>query len=275
MKECPACGASVKEHYSFCRSCGGPLKLPETDLVFCTDCGTRVKASQEVCHSCQRPLAPEGPEDSPPAAPGYQFAVSAWRPQFRVIALLGGSALAIILVAWWLLMPKPQPHLPAVPPVPAESEIKGSPSASEPKTAPASPVLAKASQVSPAPESLPTIEVLRKQLEELLQNMRDAQLNKDLEKYFNYYSPNFPDLDKKRQATTKNWELYNYLELEFKLEEVKLLITGNASALVTWKITYQTPGSEEIKNITQVFKILVSNESDRWRINKLELITKR
>jgi hypothetical protein len=32
--------------------------------------------------------------------------------------------------------------------------------------------------------------------------------------------------------------------------------------------------SEEIKNITQKFKISLSNESDKWRINKLELITK-
>jgi hypothetical protein len=275
MNECPSCGTSIKEHYSFCRSCGGNLKLPETDLVFCTDCGTRVKASQEVCHNCQHPLAPEGPEDSPLAAARYQFALSAWRPQFRVIALLGGSGLAIFLVIWWLFISKPQPHFPAVPPIPVESEIKGSPTVSQPPAAHSSPVPATAGQVSPAPESLPTNEVLKKQLEELLQNMQEAQLNKDLEKYFDYYSPNFPDLDKKRQATTKNWELYNYLDLEFKIDDVKLLITGNASALVTWKIKYQNLGSEEIRNITQIFKILVSNESDRWRINKLELITKR
>ena len=104
--------------------------------------------------------------------------------------------------------------------------------------------------------------------------MREAQLKKDLEQYLNYYSPNFPALDKKRQAITKNWELYDYLDLEYKIDEVKLLITGNASALVTWKITYKMMGSEEIKVSTQKIKIMLSNESDKWRINKLELITK-
>ena len=274
MNECPYCGASSKEHYSFCRSCGAALKLPETELVFCTDCGTRVKASQEVCHSCQRPLAPEGLEHSPPPAAGHQVAVNAWRPQSRVIALLGGSALAILLVTWWLFLSKTQPRFPAVPPIPLESKINSSTTESQPTAAHSSPLLAKAGQVSPAHESLPTTEVLKKQLEELLQNMREAQLKKDLEQYLNFYSPNFPALDKKRQATTKNWELYDYLDLEYKIDEVKLLITGNASALVTWKIKYQIQGSEEIKNITQEFKILFSNESDKWRINKLELITK-
>ena len=108
----------------------------------------------------------------------------------------------------------------------------------------------------------------------MLQNMRAAQLKKDIDQYLNYYSTNFPALDKKRQITAKNWELYDYLDLEYKIDEVKLLITGNASALVTWKIKYRNKGSAEIKYITQKFNIMLSNESDKWRISKLELITK-
>jgi len=274
MNGCPSCGASSKEQYSFCRSCGTALKPSETELVFCTDCGTRVEASQEVCHSCQRPLAPEGLEHSSPTTARHQVAINAWRPPSRVMALVAGLALAISLVTGWLFLSKTQPHFPAVPPIPLESGIKSSTTESQPIAAQLSPVPAKDSEVSPAHESLPTTEVLKKELEELLQNMRDAQLKKDLDQYLNYYSLNFPALDKKRQAIAKNWEIYDYLDLEYKIEEVKLLITGNASVLVNWKIRYQIKGSEEIKNITQQFKILFSNESDKWRINKLELITK-
>jgi hypothetical protein len=128
--------------------------------------------------------------------------------------------------------------------------------------------------MSPATESLPTVEVLKKQLEELLQNMREAQLKKDLDRYMKFYSRNFPDLNKKRQMTLKNWDLYNYLELEFKLEDVKLLITGNALALVTWNIKYQNANSEESNNFTQTFKVWFSNEANKWRIDKLELVGK-
>ena len=105
--------------------------------------------------------------------------------------------------------------------------------------------------------------------------MREAQLKKDLDQYLKYYSFNFPAFDKKRQAIAKNWELYDYLDLEYKIDEVKLLITGNASAIVTWNIKYQRLESDEINTIMQKFKISLSNESDKWRINKLEMITKR
>lgn len=274
MSGCPSCGASSKEQYSFCRSCGTALKPPETELVFCTDCGARVEASQKVCHSCQRPLAPEGLEHSPPATAGHQVAINAWRPQSRVMALVGGLALAILLVTGWLFLSKTQPHSPAVPPIPLESEVESSTTESQPTASQLSPVPAKAIQVSSLHESLPTTEVLKKELEELLQNMREAQLKKDIEQYLNNYSPNFPALDKKRQAIAKNWELYDYLDLEYKIDEVKLLITGNASALVTWKIKYQIPESNEIKFITQKFNITLSNESGKWRINKLGLIAK-
>ena len=165
-------------------------------------------------------------------------------------------------------------HASLPPPIPSESELKSSTIASQPTTAQPSPVLANSDQVSPKQESLPTSEVLKKELEELLQNMRTAQLNKDLDQYLNYYSTNFPDLDKKRQITAKNWEIYDYLDLEYKIDEVKLLITGNASALVTWKIKYRNKGSEDVKYITQKFNIMLSNEANKWRIRKLELITK-
>src|SRR5512146_1456754 len=116
MNECPACGASIKEQDSFCKSCGAALKLPETDRFFCTECGTRVKASQEVCHSCQQPLTPEDLEHSPPTAAGRQVPVNAWRAPFWAIALIGGSALAVLLVAWWLFPWQTPPRPSAVPP---------------------------------------------------------------------------------------------------------------------------------------------------------------
>ncbi len=274
MNECPACGASCQEEYSFCRYCGAALKLPETERVFCTECGTRIKASQGVCHSCQQPVAPDGLEHPPQTAAEHRVAVNARRAPSWVIALLGGSALAVLLAAWWLFLSKTPPRFAAVPPIPLESELKSSTIDSQPTTAQPSPVPANSDQVAPKQESLPTSEVLKQELEELLQNMREAQLKKDLDQYLSYYSTNFPDLDKKRQITAKNWELYDYLDLEYKIDEVKLLITGNASALVTWKIKYRNKGSEDVKYITQKFNIMLSNDSNKWRIRKLELITK-
>ena len=274
MKDCPVCGAPCQEQNSFCRSCGATLKAPEADLSFCTECGTRVPASQKLCQNCQSPLAATYLKQSPAIPLGYQAALTGWRAQPRGIALVGASILVIFLGIWWFFLGHHQPRLSIGPSIPGESKEKSAPAPSPQVLAPAPAVKTAVAPLSPATESLPTVEVIKKQLEELLQNMREAQLKKDLDRYMKYYSRNFPDLDKKRQATMRNWDLYNYLDLEFKLDEVKLLITGNALAQVTWNIEYQNADSDESKRFTQTFKVWFSNETNKWRIDKLELVGK-
>lgn len=274
MNDCPVCGAPCQEQNSFCGACGATLKVPEADLFFCTECGTRVPASQKLCHNCQSPLATSYLEQSPAIPPGYQVALTGWRAQPRGIALVGASLLVIFLGIWWFFLGHQQPRLPMAPSIPGEPKEKSAPAPSPQVLAPAPAVKPAVAPLSPATESLPTVEVIKKQLEELLQNMREAQLKKDLDRYMEFYSRNFPDLDKKRQTTMKNWDLYNYLDLEFKLDEVKLLITGNALAQVTWNIKYQNADSDESKKFTQTFKVWFSNETNTWRIDKLELVGK-
>jgi hypothetical protein len=226
-----------------------------------------VSASQELCRSCQ--------SQSPAIPPGCQTALTGWRAQPRGIALVGASILVLLLGIWWFARGSQQPRLPITTSIPLEIKKNAKASAASTQvTAAASAVKGEVVSKSPAAASLPTVEVLKKQLEELLQNMREAQLKKDLDGYMHNYSRNFPELAKKRQATVKNWDLYHYLDLEFKLEDVKLLITGNALALVTWDITYQDADSEESKKFRQTFKVRFSNETDKWRIDKLELVSK-
>ncbi len=213
-------------------------------------------------------------EQSPPVSPGYQAALTIWRQQPRSSALVGVSALFIVLGIWWFFQGKPQPRLPMAASIAGEIEEKKAPAPSPQIMASTAAVKPAGDPVPPATASLPTVEVLKKQLEELLQNMREAQLKKDLDQYMEFYSRNFPDLNKKRQMTLKNWGLYNYSELEFKLDEVKLLITGNAIALVAWKIKYQNANSKEYNNFTQTFKVRFANEANKWRIDKLELVGK-
>lgn len=269
MNTCPVCGASGQEQNCFCGSCGTALKPPETDPVLCPECGAGVSNSEDRCSQCQTPLAAAYLEESPAIPFGYQTALTGWRAQPGGIALLGASILTIFLGIWWLFPGNHQPRLPLAPSVPGESKEKTALVA-----APAPAVKPAAARLSPGTDSLPTLEVLKKELEGLLQNMREAHLKKDLDRYMEFYSPNFPELKKKRQATKQNWKLYKYLDLKFKLDEVKLLITGNALALVTWDITYKNADSDEAKKFTQIFKVWFSNETDKWKINKLELVDK-
>jgi hypothetical protein len=226
-----------------------------------------------MCPNCQSPLAATYVKESPAMPLGYQTALTGWQAQPLGIALVGASVLVIFLGIWWFVRGNQQTRLPTTCSVLGVNEKKA-PAPNPQVLTPAPAVKPVVSPISPATESLPTVEVIKKQLEDLLQNMREAQLKKDLDRYMQFYSSNFPELDRKRQVTRKNWDLFNYLDLKFKIDEVKLLITGKALAQVTWNIKYQNADSDELKRFTQTLKVWFSNEADKWRIDKLELVDK-
>jgi hypothetical protein len=116
---------------------------------------------------------------------------------------------------------------------------------------------------------------LKKELEELLLQLREAQLKKDLSLYMQSFSPNLPDLEARRQKTLAVWQAYDYTGLEFKLEEVKPLAEDYAEALVAWTLKFQQKGAPGGKTETQTYKVHFSKEAGKWRVSNLERVRRQ
>jgi len=270
MSECPYCQAHVEESAIFCRACGASLRLPEYDRAFCPHCGARVSIRQEFCHECHWSLVKsteEGPApvEEPPAP--ILVKPSPWKNPW-VWGLLVGAGLIIALLPWLFISGSPSSPVPATPApkVAGEKPPLGAPAPGAPVPGPSPGVGA----ALPAAETPLTNVVLKNQLSEVLNQLREAQLKKDITLYSQAYAPGFPDFDQKRQKTLAVWGAYDYSSLDFDLQEAKLLDADHALAQVTWNIKTEEKKNQNIKTEKQTYKVWFSKDSGQWRISKLE-----
>jgi len=116
--------------------------------------------------------------------------------------------------------------------------------------------------------------VLKDQLSEVLNQLREAQLKKDITQYSQAFAPDFPDFDQRRRKTLAVWEAYDYTSLDFQLAEVKPLDGDQAFALVTWNLNLQQKATHTGKNEAQSYKVWFSKDGGKWRISNLEMVQK-
>ena len=274
MPECPYCQEPVEENAFFCRSCGASLRLPEYDRAFCPHCGALVGERQEFCHECHWSLVQAAGEEAAPgnAAPTLIPAKpSLWKNPW-VWGLLVGIGLVIALLPWLFISSTPPPSGPAspAPKVIVEKPVPPAPAPAPASPSPGSP--AGADGVPPVTETPLSATVLKDQLSELLNQLREAQLKKDISQYAQVFAPNFPDFNQRRQKTLAVWEAYDYSSLDFQLAEVKPLEGDQAFALVTWNLKIQQKATQTGKSETQSYKVWFSKDAGKWRISNLEMV---
>jgi len=264
MPECPVCRTPYEEGLRLCQSCGASLLSPELRPALCPRCGARVSSEQEYCQECHWPLAIEPSEKLRAAFPEP--------PRFTLVSLvkhlwfhgfLVGLGV-VIIISLALLFFKGTP----TPPAPKEREVTAVPSLTPPtQVAPGQP---GTGQTTPPVGSADANAVLKVQLEEVLANLREANLNKDLTRFLNLYSPAFPQREKKGQDISKVWKAYDYLAMGFRIDEVKPLGVDRAYARVTWNIKTQDRNTKNLKDVTRTYQVWFAKESNQWRIRALD-----
>jgi len=170
--------------------------------------------------------------------------------------LLAGAGLMIVVLPWLFFSGPSTPPVPAPPGPRITIEKKPAPIAPAPS----------------APETPLSAAVLRDQLAGPLNQLREAQLKKDISQYSQVFAPDFPDFDKRRQKTLAVWEAYDYSGLDYELVEVKLLDANHAQAAVTWKLNIQQKATQAAKSETQSYIVWFAKDAGKWRISKLEMV---
>ena len=173
--------------------------------------------------------------------------------------LVGLALVLVILLAWVFLRGGPAPSITDGPETAPLTQAP--PSQSE-----AAKASAAVSSPAPAGAGLP----LKGQLEQVLAGIRDANLIKDLSQMLDLYSPSFPHLKEKAENISRLWETYDYLDMDFQVDEVKYLAPQQAFARVTWNIETRNRKTSIIKKTTKTYLVWFTRESDEWRIQALE-----
>jgi hypothetical protein len=109
----------------------------------------------------------------------------------------------------------------------------------------------------------------------LLNQIQDAQYKKDIHLLLQAYAPTFPDLRQKRELTVNIWRRYDYLDLQFQLNDVQQKNATTISGIVTWNIKTRDRKNDEIKTLSKAYQVNFSKESGRWLVQKLKAVDNR
>jgi hypothetical protein len=306
MPLCPHCQSPYEEGQRYCDKCDSYLLDPEEGNRFCPQCGIRVAAKQEVCHKCNASLPVEvGPAPSPPtASPVPEPKVPPQRtpppapddsgtslPLWAMGVIIAAGVVIVALVAFIILRPSAGPSpgpvspptatttekapqvaaLPKAEPAPATTQVapegKVTQETPKPETAP------QPSQtgITPAPAVLPAA-TLEDQIKETLNNLREAQLKQDIILFMSCYSYIYPTLDKKRRDTQAYWHEFNFLGMDYTLDEVKPVGQDTALARVTWTMQVQSRRTQLIDTFMQSYEVGLAKELGKWRIRSIKEI---
>ncbi len=247
MPFCPQCGAAVTPEQNFCTECDAALKPAK---------GSESRPEREIVAS------PE-PAGLAPRSPGSQ----------KWIILGGGIILLVILVTVFAQWTRKSDSPPAATSAGAPSAQPTSPPSS-PATAPKdlekTPARELASPAQPSAPAAPQAASLQAQLEKVIENLREANLKKDLVLYMSCFSYVYPQLDKKRQEALKTWKDYDFKRMVFTLGKVTDMGPEDAMAEVSWNMSIQNRASQDVDASTISYRVWFAKELGQWKIKRLE-----
>jgi len=107
------------------------------------------------------------------------------------------------------------------------------------------------------------------QLLPILEQLREAQLKKDITLFLQAYSPTFPDLTDKKAKILRTWQKYDYLNMQCTLKNIQRKNEHTIQAEVVWDITLQDIRTKEKRTLKKDYAVHFSNSSGKWLIEEL------
>jgi hypothetical protein len=103
----------------------------------------------------------------------------------------------------------------------------------------------------------------------LFENIRQANLKKNIGLFMSCYSRDFEDKEGKRLAILETWENLNYLDLSYHLK--KQTITGDtADVRVEWLIRTSPKAGGQPQDTRTVLSVTLSKEEGNWKIKAIK-----
>ncbi len=219
-----------------------------------------IQKDQEFLQSAQETLAAEAKEMVTVSNRLHDNIVKAMRLMWRQLFFIWGLVI-ILLVAYFLLLHNTSPTgtvaASASKPLKQSAPSSSSENIVSPQTPPAQQV------IKPIP--IPEWEAVTK----LLDQVREAQLKKDISLFLEAYAPTFPNLEKKKESVLKAWGKYDYIDMRFTIENIQKLNANSIVAKVVWDITLEDVHSKKKSALVRDYTVHFSQVSGKWLIQEL------
>lgn len=106
----------------------------------------------------------------------------------------------------------------------------------------------------------------------LFENIRQANLQKDINLFMSCYSLDYRDRKAKRTATLETWKQFDYLDLFYKLKNQKIS-AHTANARVEWRIRISQKSGGKPQESRAALDVKLKKEDGRWKIIETEPVS--
>jgi hypothetical protein len=127
----------------------------------------------------------------------------------------------------------------------------------------------KTSAGTSRPDTFPDIPQ-KEELVKVLNQLREAQYRKDIDRFLQVYAPTFPGLNRKREQTLNIWSRYDYLDLHFDVTDIRHLAEDAIGGTIAWDIKARDRKTDTVKSLEKSYRVQFSKISGQWFIQKLE-----
>jgi hypothetical protein len=173
-------------------------------------------------------------------------------------AILNWTGIAVICIAGGYFVWSAYSHVtakrPDVSPVSASQETASSSVAIPVLTSPGAPV-SEAEEIE--------------QIGNLLDNIRKANLEKNIDLFLSCYAKDFKDREGKKRATLHSWTRFNFLDLSYFLEPPSLS-ENSARARVEWLARFTPKNGGQPQESKTVLNVIFKKEDGAWKIGEIK-----
>ncbi len=123
---------------------------------------------------------------------------------------------------------------------------------------------------SPTPSASGAAEIQElEDIRNLLENVRQGNLLKNIELFMACYSPSFKDREGKKRETLKTWGNFNYRDLSYDLKDY-VISGGIAHARVEWRISFSPKAGGPSQESQTVLEVKFEKREDGWKIAEVK-----
>ena len=114
----------------------------------------------------------------------------------------------------------------------------------------------------------PKQEVDLEGVRELLEKIKRANLEKDIELFESCYSPDYEELNKRIEKALTLWENFDFIHLEYILED-NIIKEREGTIRVSWDIKVRSRDKGEIKEMKDDLTIFIIKNENPWKIRRV------
>jgi hypothetical protein len=103
----------------------------------------------------------------------------------------------------------------------------------------------------------------------LLESIRQANLQKDIDLFISCYASDFGNLEGRKKATLAYWEKFNYVDLSYDLKDPSISVE-TAKARVEWLIKTSSKAGGRPQENKSILDVTFTKEDGGWKIKEVK-----